>query len=133
MTIVLKKIWAWMKHHWHIPVIAILALVAVFAGRGIKNKYFELMLKQRQRYKEEVDLINKENDKKEIKKEELTKKAEDAIKEIEEKHEVDLENLDKEKKKEISETVEKFKEKPEELAKEIARILSAEYLKKEKE
>ena len=64
-----KKAWVWIKHHWYFPVIAILLLAFFLKGEGIKNKYFDLFLSQRENYKKEIDLINKAKEEKKKKEE----------------------------------------------------------------
>jgi len=118
----LKKVWVWVKHHWYIPVALVLALLCmILCPYAVKNKYFEILMRTREDYQKEIDLINKANQEKEI------------IDKIEEEHDIELKNLKTDKQKEISDLVEKYDDEPDELAKEIARVLSAEYIRKERE
>jgi len=90
-------------------------------------------MRTREDYQEEIDLINKTNQGKEKKKEELSEQHKEIIDKIEKEHDVELEKLKVEKQKEISDLVKKYDDKPNELAKEVARILSAEYIRNERE
>ena len=52
-----KKAWTWIKHHWYIPVILILVLACILTGKGIKNKYFDIMMQSRENYKKVLRLF----------------------------------------------------------------------------
>jgi len=130
----LKKVWVWVKHHWYIPVALVLALLCmILCPYAVKNKYFEILMRTREDYQKEIDLINKANQEKEKKKEKLFEQHKEIIDKIEEEHDIELKNLKTDKQKEISDLVEKYDDEPDELAKEIARVLSAEYIRKERE
>ena len=62
-----KKVWAWIKYHWYVPILLILAIMFISMESGIKNKFYELLVKTRANYKKEIDVINKgkENEKEE--------------------------------------------------------------------
>jgi len=90
-------------------------------------------MRTREDYQKEIDLINKANQEKEKKKEKLFEQHKEIIDKIEEEHDIELKNLKTDKQKEISDLVEKYDDEPDELAKEIARVLSAEYIRKERE
>ena len=127
-----KKIWVWVKHHWYIPVILVLLLFAVFAGRTTRSQIFDLMSKQRDQYKEEIKLVVGANDEKTKKQKDLLEKQRDVEKRIEEEFDLKIENLEDEKKIEINKIVEEHGDDTEELARMVAEALSAEYAKKER-
>tara|TARA_R100001591_G_scaffold110820_1_gene122013 strand:+ start:4372 stop:4773 length:402 start_codon:yes stop_codon:yes gene_type:complete len=127
-----KKLWIWIKHYWYIPVIVLLILISFLSGKGIKNKYFDLMQKQKKNYKEEIDIINQENKVKEEKKKEVILEKEKTVEKIEEKFEAELEELKIRKKEEVAKTAEEHKDRPDDLAKKVAEVLSSEYIKNKK-
>ena len=126
-----KKAWVWIKHHWYLPVILVLLLFAFFAGRSTRSRVFDLMSKQREQYKKEVEVVVKANEEKAEKQKDLLEKHQEAEKKIEEEFDVKIENLEEEKKKEIAKIVEDHGDNAEQLAKMVAEALSAEYAKKE--
>lgn len=128
MKTALSKAWTWVKHHWYVPFLIILMILFASLQNGIKNKFFDLFELSRKRYKEELDVINKNNDIKDKEKDKIIKGHQEALTKIEEEFDVKIEALEKEKREEISNLVEKHKEKPEEMAKEIARILGAKHV-----
>ena len=131
MSIFLKKAWAWIKSYWFVPVIIVLIMLFAFIRGSIKSRLYEVIEKQREAHKKEIDLINSAEKEKQEKKAEVRKKHEEALTKIKEEYNIKLEKLEEDKKKEINEAVEEYRDKPDDLAREIARILSAEYMKRE--
>ena len=126
-TIFCKKIWAWIKHYWFWPVIVVLLAFSSITGTRAKEKLFEMMLKQKEDYKKELEIIKKVNEEKDLEKNRTIKEHQEELEKIEEEHGLKLEELEKEKRDELVTTIEENKDEPEKLAKEIARILSAEF------
>ena len=128
-----KKTWIWIKHHWYFPVIIILIALLFFTRSKVADKLFDLMSRQRDSYKKEVDLLKEVSDDRKEKTEKILEEHKEALQEIEKSHEIKVKELEEKKQEEVAEVVEEFKDRPDDLAKEIAKILSAEYLKKKKE
>jgi malonyl CoA-acyl carrier protein transacylase len=126
-TIFCKKIWAWIKHYWFWPVIVALLAFSTITGTRAKEKLFEMMLKQKEDYKKELEIIKKVNEEKDLEKNRTIKEHQEELEKIEEEHGLKLEELEEEKRSELVTTIEENKDEPEKLAKEIARILSAEF------
>ena len=127
-----KKVWIWLKHYWYWPVIIVLLIFSAITGASSREKLFGLMSKQKENYEKQIQVIKetaKETDKK---KTEIFTDHIEEIKKIEEEHDIKLEELEKEKQKELVDTIKENKESPEKLAEEIAKILSAEFLKRNK-
>jgi K+ transporter len=127
-----KKTWIWLKHYWYWPVIIVLLIFSAITGASSREKLFGLMSKQKENYEKQIQVIKetaKETDKK---KTEIFTDHIEEIKKIEEEHDIKLEELEKEKQKELVDTIKENKESPEKLAEEIAKILSAEFLKRNK-
>ena len=126
-----KKVWVWLKHHWYWPVILVLLLFAVFSGRSVRKRVFDLIDKQREQYKKEVEVVVKANEEKQKKQNDLLAEHHETEKKIEEEFDIKIENLEEKKKEEIAKIVEEHGEDSEELAKLVAAALSAEYSKTE--
>ena len=125
-----KKAWIWLKYYWYWPVILILLAFSLVSGKSSRKKMFEMLDKQKGNYEKEIQIIKETAEEADKKK---TKIFTDHIKEIErieEEHDVKIEELEKDKQRELVEILENNKNSPDQLAEEIARILSAEYLKK---
>ena len=120
-----KKAWVWLKNYWYFPVIAILALALFLSGKGKNNKLFDLMEGQREKYKQEIETINKANAEKDKKKAEAIKANKEKIKEIEEQFDIKVDQLERHKEIELEETIKKYENNPDELARKIAEILEA--------
>ena len=123
--LVLKKVWTWTKHHWYVPVILILILSNFLIGRGIKNKYFDIMMQSRENYKKEIEIIKKNNAEEKEKILNAVKKHQENVERIEKEFDIKLKELPKKEKKEVEEIVKKFDDNPDKMAEEIANILGA--------
>ena len=128
MKTALSKAWVWVRHHWHVPFLIILMILFASLQNGIKNKFFDFFEMSRKRYKEEIDVINKNNTTNNEEKDKIVLEHKEALTKIEKDFDVRIDALEKEKQEEISNLVEKHKEKPDELVKEIARILGAKHV-----
>ena len=127
----IKKIWTWIKHHWHVPVIVLLIIIFSLSRSSMQRKMYELLEKQRENYKQQIKLLEDSKVAEAEAKEKAREKHENTVKNIEKEYNVELENLDRKKKKEISDVIKKYEDSPDDLAREVARVLSAEYLRTE--
>ena len=125
-----KKTWAWLKHYWYWPVIIALLVFSTVTGTRAKEKLFELLLKQKEGYEKELEIIKKANKEKGLEKNKAFKEHEEELEKIEKEHNLKLEELEEEKQEELVRTIEKNKDRPDKLAEEIAKILSVEFFKK---
>jgi len=123
--LVLKKVWTWTKHHWYIPVILLLIIACLLTGKGIKNKYFDIMMQSRENYKKEIEIINENNAKEKTKTMEAVKRHQENLEKIEKDFDVKMKELPKKEKKEVEDIVKKFDNDPDKMAEEIANILGA--------
>ena len=128
MTVIFwKQAWVWLKNYWYWPVIIMLLLATVVAGSGLRDKFFDLLFKQRENYEKEIEVLKREHTAKEKKVEEVVENHSEELKLIEEEHKIKVDGLEQEKQQELIEMVKKHKNKPDKLAAELARILSVEY------
>ena len=123
--LILRKVWTWTKHHWYIPVILLLSIAYILTGKGVKNKFFDIMMQSRENYKKEIEIINETNAEEKEKTMDIVERHQENLQKIEDEFDIKMEELPKEEKKEVENIVKKFDENPEKMAKEIANILGA--------
>jgi hypothetical protein len=121
----LHKAWVWLKNYWYIPIILVLILVAAFSGSGIKNKYFDILLKAKENHRKEVEIIEKNHAEEKQKTQNAIKKYQENVSAIEKDFNVKMEELPKKQKKEVDKIIEKYEDDTDAMAKEIANILGA--------
>jgi len=123
---VLKKVWAWLKRYWFIPVaFKLFLLYAWFTRPKKKDGIVKAFDSSDEAHKKEVDALKEQA---EIEKEEKQKEKaihEHKLKSIEERFEVDLSELDEQKKKEL---VELSDTNILTLSEEMAKLLGAEHV-----
>ena len=119
------KIWVWLKNYWYVPIILILILVATLTGHGIKNKYFEILMKARENHKKEVEIIEKNHAEEKQKTQDAIKKYQENISGIEKDYNIKMEELPRKQKREVNEIIKKYDNDNDAMAKEIANILGA--------
>ena len=124
-----KKVWTWLKHYWYWPVIIILLIFGLVAGRSTRAKMFELLDKQKQNYEKEIQILQTASKEKEEKKNKVFSEHIEEVKKIEEEHEIKVADLQEKKKEELASTIQKNKDNPESLAREVARVLSSQFHK----
>ena len=129
-TLFWKKTWIWLKHHWYWPVIIVLLAFSVVSGASSRKKVFELFDKQKENYEKEIQIIKETTEETDKKKTEIFTEHIKEVEKIEKDHDIKVEELEEEKQKELAEIIEENKNSPDKLAEEIARILGAEFLKK---
>ena len=125
MFIGLRKAWIWFKNYWYVPVILILILIAALAGSGIKNKYFDILLKAKENHKKEIEIIEKNHAEEKQKTKDAIKRYQENIFSIEKDFNIKMEALPKKQKKEVSEIIKKYDNDTDAMAREIANILGA--------
>ena len=109
----LLKAWAWIKTHWYVPVLFIIATLLTILTKGNSvGPILELMDKNRKNYEERVRVLE-ENRKNEIRRSESVRITfNETIREIERQHSESNNSLDREKRKRIKELVENFHQDP---------------------
>ena len=127
-----KKAWIWLKHYWYWPVIIVLLIFSMVSDRGLKEKLFGLLKKSKENHDKEVQIIKEAAEETDKKKTEIFTEHLEELEKIEKEHEIQVKDLKEEKQKELIATIENNKNSPDKLAEEVARILSAEFLKKDR-
>ena len=122
--ITLKKIWAFLKTHWYIPVIIIVAIVL-----GSKNnKLLKIIDAQKESYgKQKAAIENAEKEKQEAK-QRIDKEYEKAAQKIEEEYAKMNKEISNRQKDIIKKTVKKFHSDPDALAKELSEKFGVQYV-----
>ena len=120
----------WLKHYWYWPVIIVLLVVSTVTGTSAKEKIFEMLLKQKEGYEEELEILKKVNQEKELEKNKTVGKYQEELEKIEKEHNLKLEEREEEKREELVRAIEENKDKTEKLAEEVAKTLSVGFLKK---
>ena len=113
----LLKAWAWIKTHWYVPVLFIIAaLLTIFTKGQTVTAIIELMDKNRENYEERVKVLE-ENRENEIRRSELVRtKFDETIRQIERQHDESSSSLDRKKRQRVKEIVESFHQDPRSLS-----------------
>ena len=120
----LKKIWAFLKTHWYIPVIIIIAIVL----KGRNTSLLKIIDAQKESYdKQKAAIENAEREKEEAK-ERIEKEYEKAAQKIEEEYAKMNKEISNRQKDIIKKTVKKFHSDPDALAKELSEKFGVQYV-----
>jgi len=123
---VLKKVWAWLKRYWFIPVaFKLFLLYAWFTRPKKKDGIVKAFDSSDKAHKKEVDALKDQAEKEKEEKKKEKAIHEHKLKSIEERFEVDLSELDEQKKKEL---VELSDTNILTLSEEMAKLLGAEHV-----
>jgi Fe2+ transport system protein B len=113
--IALKKIWAFLKTYWYIPVLIIIAVVL----KTKDNKVEEILNTARDSHKKQIDAIENAEKEKQKQKIVIEKEYNNAIEKIEENYSKSNETMKKEEKKYIKSLVKEWSDDPDQLAERI--------------
>ena len=120
-TFLLKAL-AWLKTHWYVPVLFIIAALLTILTKGDSvGRILELMDKNRKNYEDRVRVLE-ENRENEIRRSELVRtKFDETIRQIERQHNESSSSLDRKKRKRVKELVENFHQDPRSLSEALER------------
>ena len=122
--IILKKIWAFLKTHWYIPIIIIIAIVL----RGKNANLLKIIDAQKESYdKQKAAIENAEKEKQEAKAR-IDKEYEKAAQKIEQEYAKMNKEISNRQKGIIKKTVKKFHSDPDALAKELSEKFGVQYV-----
>ena len=113
MKTFLLKALAWLKTHWYVPVLFIIAALLTILTKGDSvGPILDLMDKNRKNYEDRVRVLE-ENRENEIRRSELVRtKFDETIQQIERQHNESSSSLDRKKRKRVKEIVESFHQDP---------------------
>ena len=122
--ITLKKIWAFLKTHWYIPVIIVIAIVL----KGRNTSLLKIIDAQKESYdKQKAAIENAEKEKQEAK-QRIDKEYEKATQKIEQEYDKMNKEVSDRQKDIIKKTVKKFHSDPDVLAKELSEKFGIQYV-----
>ena len=115
-TLLLKAL-EWLKTHWYVPVLFIIAALLTILTKGDSvGPILYLMDKNRKNYEDRVRVLE-ENRENEIRRSELVRtKFDETIRQIERQHNESSDSLDRKKRKRVKEIVESFHQDPRSLS-----------------
>jgi hypothetical protein len=113
----LLKAWAWIKTHWYVPVLFIIAALLTILTKGdAVNPILDLMDKSRKNYEDRIRILE-ENRENEIRRSELVRtKFDETIRQIERQHNESSDSLDRKKRQRVKDLVENFHQDPRSLS-----------------
>lgn len=112
--IFLRKIWAYVKAYWYVPLILIGLLVSLKAFKSLDLD--KILEKGRKTHEKEVEKINEIEKNKEAKRKEIEKKAQDRVIQIETELLKEQQILKEEHREEVAKIAQKYSDKPEKIA-----------------
>jgi predicted Holliday junction resolvase-like endonuclease len=123
-VIVLKKIWAFLKTHWYIPVIIIIAIVF----RSKNDSLLKIIDAQKESYDSQKAAIENAAKEKREARERIEKEYGKATQKIEQEYAKINKEISNRQKDIIKKTVKKFHSDPDALAKELSEKFGVQYV-----
>tara|TARA_Y100000310_G_scaffold143661_1_gene142983 strand:+ start:89 stop:487 length:399 start_codon:yes stop_codon:yes gene_type:complete len=124
--ITLKKIWAFLKTHWYIPVIIIVGIIL----KSQNNRMLKIIDVQKESYEKQKTAIENANIEKNIAKKKIDEEYNDAITAIETIYNLQNRNLKTQQKKEVKKIVKQYYNDKDSLSKEISKTFGLIYVPK---
>lgn len=116
--IILKKIWAFLKTHWYIPLIIIAAILL----KSQKERLMEIVDIQKDSFEKQKEAIENAAIEKEKRRIEIEKEHRRVLISIEKVAEEENRTIKKKEKKLVKKLVEKYYNSPKELSEEISKV-----------
>ena len=128
----LKKGWAWLKHHWYVPLVVMALLVALLIWALTKNSMFvgmlmDVMENSRVSHRAEVDKLNEIHNRDSDARKSILNEYNKNIELLEKEYAEKDKELDTKKKKEIKRLVKEGYNDPDKLARELANLYGLEH------
>ena len=101
MLLTIRKIWAWLKAYWYVPLIILGIIIFLFISPGVSKSLLEILKKRQEMHQKEVDILEEAHEDEIKNRERALTKFHLAMEIIEERYEAEQKELDKKKKKEI--------------------------------
>jgi len=127
--IALKKIWVFLKTHWYIPVIIIIALVL----KSQNNRMLKIIDASQKSYNKQKHAIEAAEIEKKQKKEEIEKEHQRVLAAIERATAAENRTLQEKEKKLVKKLVKKYYNNPKEMSEEISKVLGLTHVKNNKD
>ena len=126
INLLLKKIWAFLKTYWNVPVLVIIAIIL----GSKKDKIHDILDIAKDSHKKQLDAIEASEKEKIEAKIAVEKEYEDTVKHIETKYEKEKKQLSTKDKKYIKKIVNDWTDDPEQVAERIRIRFGFEYVPK---
>ena len=118
----LLKAWAWIKTHWYVPVLFIIAaLLTIFTKGQTVTAILALMDKNRENYEQRVKVLEESREDEIRRSEEVRTTYNETIRQIERQHNESSSSLDRKKRQRVKELVESFHQDPGSLSEALER------------
>ena len=127
--IALKKIWVFLKTHWYIPVIIIIALVL----KSQNNRMLKIIDASQKSYNKQKHAIEAAEIEKKQKNEEIEKEHQRVLAAIERATAAENRTLQEKEKKLVKKLVKKYYNNPKEMSEEISKVLGLTHVKNNKD
>ena len=114
--IALKKIWAFIKSYWYVPVIIIVALVL----KNKNNKAEEVLSAARDSHKKQIDAINNAEIEKQKSRQVIEDEYENAVKKIEESYAEKNKTISKREKVYVKSLIKDWSDDPDQMAERLS-------------
>jgi chromatin remodeling complex protein RSC6 len=128
LPLVLHKAWKWLKHYWWIPAALIIGLILLWIYRPAGQKLIDMIGRQQQRHREEIDALEKIHEEEKRQKAEAQAEHDRRIEEIKEEHRKTIEELDEKEKERAEDLLRRHDDDPEELSRRLADLLGSRHI-----
>ena len=112
-----KKIWLWLKTHWHVPVVVLYTLVLWVLFRRNATAALEVLTASRESYEAQIKVIEDAHTNEITRRDKALEQYELIIAALEKEYAANREALSNDKKKKVKEYINMFEDDPEGLAK----------------
>ena len=124
--VVLKKVWAFLKTYWYIPVLIIVAIVLKSKGNSVE----EILEVARDSHKKQLDAIDNAEKEKQKSRQIIDSEYDNAIKKIEEEYAKKNKALSARDKKYVKSVINEWDDDPDQMAERIRMKFGFEYVPK---
>ena len=128
---IFKKVWYFFKTYWYIPLLISWAIIAWLVFRNSGMNIADILLAAEESYRGQIDVLNEAHDAEIKKRDEILKRYQETIEKLEEDRKRKNEELLTKEKRLVKELAEKYHSDPEAYAREIADKFGFEYVENE--
>ena len=126
-----KKVWYFFKTYWYIPLLLSWTIIAWLIFRNSGMSIADILHTAEESYRNQIDILNKAHDDEILKRDNIIKRYQDTIEKLEEDRRRKNEELLNRERRLIKELAEKYHSDPEAYAREIADKFGFEYVENE--
>jgi len=124
---ILKKIWAYIKNYWYVPVVVVAGIAVYFVTRNKDNMFFQMFKKALEQNKKDIEKSETNNANAKVERQKAQQDAEAQLERLKESYRKRMAELEDEKKQRAKELLENSDE-PEKLAKELSKVTGWKYI-----